>query len=73
MLLNEHRLKFAIIAWWVLLIALGWFYLSRSGITPGELAQLMRTLLLETWYGPLIYLALYLIRPVLLFPVKVPT
>lgn len=64
-----HRFKLVAAAGWLVIIAGAWAYMSSNGLSPGELIQRLRVLLVETWYGPLLYVIAYLvIRPIILFP-----
>jgi uncharacterized membrane protein YdjX (TVP38/TMEM64 family) len=62
-------LKLVAIAGWGVLIAAAWLYMSGNQLSPGQLVQQLRELLLETWYGPVFYIFVYLfLRPIILFP-----
>lgn len=64
-----HRLKLVAVLGWALMIAAAWVYMSTSQLSPGQLIQQLRDLLVETWYGPLLYVLVYLfVRPLILFP-----
>jgi uncharacterized membrane protein YdjX (TVP38/TMEM64 family) len=65
----EHQLKILALIGWGIIIAAAWLYMSVNALSPGELIQQLRELLLETWYGPVLYIAAYLfVRPLILFP-----
>jgi uncharacterized membrane protein YdjX (TVP38/TMEM64 family) len=65
----EHRLKIIAFIGWGILIAAAWAYMSANQLSPGELIQQLRDVLVNTWYGPVLYVLVYLfLRPVILFP-----
>lgn len=53
---------------WIGAIAAARLYMSANDIGVGELLEDLQSLLADNWYGPLLYIAVYLIRPLTLFP-----
>jgi uncharacterized membrane protein YdjX (TVP38/TMEM64 family) len=63
----------AVVAAWVVAIVV-WLAVSRSrGSGPVDAAESLRQVLADSWWGPLLYVAIYVLRPVILFPASVLT
>jgi uncharacterized membrane protein YdjX (TVP38/TMEM64 family) len=58
---------------WAVLILLARQYMAANDLDLGDFANQLRGLLRETWYGPLLYIVVYLIRPLILFPASLIT
>src|SRR3972149_3686545 len=62
----------ALIAWAVLLIGY-WWYTSANGLTPMQTMQDLINFVSESPYGFPIYVLVYMIRPIFLFPATLVT
>ena len=62
----------ALSIWLLLLLAANGFMQSR-GLSVTEFAQELGDLLTGTWYGPVIYIVVYILRPVILLPASILT
>lgn len=80
--LSSHGLTVWIRRHWVkLLVAIGWLillillrqYMTSNNLTFADLTRQLQTLLTGTWYGPLLYILVYLLRPLILFPASLLT
>ncbi len=69
----QQRGKIAIILGWVVLLVAVRQYMTSSGLTFADLTRQLQTLLTGTWYGPLLYILIYLLRPLILFPASLLT
>lgn len=70
--LNRHGAKVAAAALWLLLIgSYGWYYRANGLTTETALTQIV--MLLSSPWGPLLYLLLYMLRPLLFFSATVLT
>lgn len=58
---------------WALLLAGYWWYTSANGLTPMQAMQLLVQFVGESPYGLLVYVLVYMIRPVFLFPATLVT
>ena len=64
---------------WVVLVAwaaavVGYVVYSRNrGLSAIEAAEELRSTLADNWWGPLLFIAVYVLRPVVLFPASVLT
>jgi uncharacterized membrane protein YdjX (TVP38/TMEM64 family) len=62
---------------WLAVVAAVVVYWQSTGLTPRELgadlADRLSQFIAGTWYGPLIYVFVYFLRPVILFPASVLT
>lgn len=71
--LKQHGGKTAAFLFWLLVLAGYWLYAQQTGLTlSGSLRQLAE-LLTGSWYGPVIYMGLYALRPLLFFPATLLT
>ncbi len=69
--LNKSKVL-ALIAW-VILLAGYWWYTSANGLTPAQTVQILIDFVSDSPYGLLIYILIYMIRPVFLFPATLVT
>lgn len=58
---------------WALLLAGYWWYTSANGLTPVQTMQILIDFISNSPYGFPIYVAVYMIRPVFLFPATLVT
>ena len=71
--LLKHGTKFSAgIFWLALLGGYGW-YIRSSGLTVQETALQMRDFLAGSAWGPLLYVVLYTLRPLIFFPATLMT
>lgn len=70
---TSGKTRLAILAAWI--IAVGtWLIVSQQrGISPIEAAESLRRVLADAWWGPLLYIAVYVLRPIILFPASILT
>lgn len=71
--LREHGRKGVAALFWLALLAGYTLAVRRTGLTPVALALWVRDLLAETAWGPLIYILLYTLRPLIFFPATLTT
>lgn len=62
----------AILFWLAFLVAIR-SYMVVNNLTFNQLATQLQTVLMATWYGPLLYILVYWLRPVILFPASLLT
>lgn len=70
---QEHAQKIGALFFWVLLIVFYQWYANRNGLSPLEVAQRMLDFLKDGFWGPLIYIVLYAVRPLIIFPSTILT
>lgn len=70
---QEHAQKIGALFFWVLLIVFYQWYANSNGFSPLEVAQRMLGFLKDGFWGPLIYILLYAIRPLIIFPSTILT
>lgn len=70
---KAHRTAVIAVIFWLILILSVRQYLQTSDLTFTDLADQLSSLLRDTWYGPLLYIVVYLIRPLILFPASLLT
>jgi uncharacterized membrane protein YdjX (TVP38/TMEM64 family) len=66
--LQLHAQKLIALLFWVLLITFYQWYASSNGLSSLEVAQQMLGFLQDSFWGPLIYIVLYAVRPLIIFP-----
>jgi uncharacterized membrane protein YdjX (TVP38/TMEM64 family) len=69
---NKKNKLIALIAW-VLLLAGYWWYTSINGLTPAQTMQVLINFASDSPFGFPIYILIYMIRPVFLFPATLVT
>lgn len=65
--LQKHKQKLIPLLLWLLIMAGFWIYAQQSELSPVEMLQQVIYFLQENPFGPVIFLAMFLIRPILLF------
>jgi uncharacterized membrane protein YdjX (TVP38/TMEM64 family) len=65
---REHAQKLGALLFWVLIIVGYQWYAKSNGLTSLEVAQKLLSFLAGGLWGPLIYIGLYALRPLILFP-----
>jgi len=63
-----RRLQLLALAFWLVMVLLARQVMVTNDLTPVELVEQFGRTLTGAWYGPLIYMAVYTLRPVTLFP-----
>ncbi len=72
-LLQEHAQKLVAFLFWILLIAGYQWYARSNQLSSFEVAQKLLNFLTNGHWGPLIYIVLYALRPLILFPSTILT
>ncbi len=70
---QEHAQKLGALLFWVLIIVGYQWYAKSNGLTSLEVAQQMLSFLSNGLWGALIYIGLYALRPLILFPSTILT
>lgn len=70
---QKHYLKLIALLLWFIIVVIYWGYASYHDLSPLAVAQHLSQFLRDSAYGPLIFLTLYLIRPLIFFPSSVVT
>ena len=68
---REHAQKLGALFFWVLLIAAYQWYAKSNELSSWEVAQRMLNFLTDGFWGPLVYIVLYAVRPLILFPATI--
>lgn len=71
--MKAHKTQLGAVVFWVMLVIALRQYMTTNDLTFVELTRQLAALLTETWYGPLIYIVIYLVRPLILFPASLLT
>jgi uncharacterized membrane protein YdjX (TVP38/TMEM64 family) len=70
---QRHRQKFIVVGLWLLILAGFWVYTGQNNLSPREAARQLSHFLQSNIYGPFFFVAIYLVRPLVLFPTAVMT
>ncbi len=71
--LQRHGQKLFALIFWALLLGGYWYYVRSNDLTVQESALRLVDLLTASAYGPLLYMLIYALRPLILFPATVLT
>ncbi|MCI0550783.1 MAG: TVP38/TMEM64 family protein [Anaerolineae bacterium] len=69
--IREHAQKLAALFFWVVLIVVYQLYAKSNELSSWEVAQRVLNFLTDGFWGPLIYIVLYAVRPLILFPATI--
>lgn len=64
----RYKTPIATLLLWLLIVVAAQQYMAANDISVAELVNEVRLLLVDHWYGPLLYIALYLLRPLVFIP-----
>jgi uncharacterized membrane protein YdjX (TVP38/TMEM64 family) len=71
--LKQHAAKLPALLFWAALIIGYQGYASTNGLSPLEVVQRLLDFMTTEFWGPLVYIGLYIVRPLILFPSTVLT
>jgi len=71
--LRAHRAAVIAVLFWLGLILAVRQYMTANDVTFAQLTAELQTVLSSTWFGPLLYIVVYLLRPLILFPASLLT
>ncbi len=66
--IKGHVPQIGAVVFWLLLVGGALLYREANDLTFPELARQFESFIADTWYGPLIYVLVYFLRPLILFP-----
>lgn len=67
-IINRHKLRFVTLGLWLVIFIVARSYMLANNLSIFQLADSIIGILRDTWYGPFLYIALYVLRPLLLIP-----
>lgn len=70
---RERPKTIGAIIFWLIALVLVRQYMQVNNLTFSELTNQFASLLTDNWYGPLLFIAIYILRPVILFPAALLT
>ncbi|MEL6405841.1 MAG: VTT domain-containing protein [Chloroflexota bacterium] len=70
---KNHPTQITALIFWTIVILGTRQYMQANNLGFAELAMQLSDLLTGTWYGPLLYIVIYLLRPLILFPASLLT
>jgi uncharacterized membrane protein YdjX (TVP38/TMEM64 family) len=71
--LKEHAAKFPALFFWGALMITYYWYASANDLSPLEVVQRLLDFMTTGFWGALVYIGLYIVRPLILFPSTVLT
>lgn len=71
--IQPYRTGIIAIAFWLVLILAVRQFMQANNLTFNDFVNQLSLLLRGTWWGPVLYVLVYLIRPVILFPASLLT
>lgn len=71
--IKKHAIQIAAFTFWMILLGGYQLYAYRNALTPVQVMQQLIVLMTGSLWGPLIYIILYAIRPLVLFPSTILT
>ncbi len=71
--MKKHGQKIIALVFWLILIAIYQWYAITNNLSPVAAVQNLLNFLTQGFLGPLIYILLYTIRPLILFPSTILT
>jgi uncharacterized membrane protein YdjX (TVP38/TMEM64 family) len=66
--IQKNKQKLIPLTLWLIIVGGFWIYAQQNNLSPTEMVQELSYFLQENPLGPLIFLAIFLIRPLLFFP-----
>lgn len=66
--LKQHGPKLAALLFWLALLISYWVYTRQNDLTIRESIRQVAAWLTGGWYGPVLYIVIYALRPLLFFP-----
>lgn len=71
--LSRNRLLIVAIVFWVLILMISRQIMLDRQLTFMDIANQLADVLTQTWYGPLLFIFVYMLRPLILFPASLLT
>lgn len=71
--IKHHQLHLSVVLFWVFLVLVIRQYIADTGLSFEDFVQQLRDTLLNQWYGVLLYILVYMLRPLLFFPASLLT
>lgn len=71
--IKTHPTQITALIFWVIVIIATRQYMQANDLSFGDLINQLAHLLTGTWYGPILYILIYLLRPLILFPASLLT
>lgn len=71
--LTAHRTAVIAVLFWLALLLIVRQYMTANDLTFAQLTGELQTILSSNWFGPALYIGVYLLRPVILFPASLLT
>lgn len=71
--LSRHGQKLGALAFWLLILGAYWYYVQSNDLTLADSIENIAILLTTSAIGPLLYIVIYWLRPLIFFPATVLT
>ena len=63
----------SVIFFWIIALVILRHYMQVNDLSFEEITNQLTSILTDTWYGPLLYIVIYIVRPLILFPASLLT
>ncbi len=71
--LRKRAKVIGVLIFWVIVLIILQQYMQANDLTFEDVTQQLETLFTGTWYGPILYIIFYVVRPLILFPASLLT
>jgi uncharacterized membrane protein YdjX (TVP38/TMEM64 family) len=71
--LSRHGQKLVALSFWLLLLGAYWYYVESNDLTLEDSAKNIAVLLTTSAFGPMLYIVIYWLRPLIFFPASILT
>lgn len=70
---SRHGQKLVALTFWLLFLGAYWYYVQVNDLTIADSVQDLAALLTQSAFGPLLYIIIYWLRPLIFFPASILT
>ncbi|MEM7028712.1 MAG: TVP38/TMEM64 family protein [Chloroflexota bacterium] len=67
-LTRQQRIKGSVLFFWILIIGSYWWITDQYGLSPGAKVQLLADVFVADIYGPLLFIVIFSLQPLVFFP-----
>lgn len=71
--LSRHGQKLVALTFWLLFLGAYWYYVKSNDLTIADSVQNLADLLTQSAFGPMLYIVIYWLRPLIFFPASILT
>ena len=71
--IQKRSKRVSVIFFWIIALVILRHYMQVNDLSFEEITNQLTSILTDTWYGPLLYIVIYIVRPLILFPASLLT